>query len=211
MKIKYLAILIPLASSAIEAREIDVSNDINRNFYIGYSQQYDNGCSVYTLSYVEHDKYILKASDKCSDLSDDKLYKDMVASMKTIKATSNSPSFAHFSAVELENRRLLEHSPFLKTENQDYIPSSGYPTQFCVDGEKDSYFFADISNHEQGGWNVAYKDPGRSGKLVRFGAWQIALHGEVILIHPLSGQSVVFNQDGTRACGFVNKYRHPNG
>lgn len=202
MKIKLFAFALVLLPAAVLARDIDVSNSPNSSFFLGYNKDYENGCRVHVWWNLR-DKYTLTAYDKCQGISDKQLYDDMVTSMREIKSKSNAPNFARYAEEKTEERRLSANSPYNQSPPSYTEPSPGYPIQFCVDNNRDLYFFADIPRYANPGWNIAYRDIGGKGEFEEMGLWQVAIHGEIILT---SGpKSTAINSAGTRPCGYSRR------
>ncbi|MFT0547500.1 hypothetical protein ACMHYO_14355 [Allopusillimonas ginsengisoli] len=204
MKIKLLVTAaLALMSAAVTAREIDASSHPDKSFFLGYDKSYENGCYVLVRSSFRG-KYTIDASDKCKDLTDEQIYNDMLESMKEVKTKSKAPNFARYADEETEKGRLSDNSPYAKSQASYVIPSPGYPIQFCVDSDMAVYFFSDIpSAYGNVGWNIAYKDVGRTGKFEKMGFWQVSMQDEIILT--LGGKSTVIPPKGTYPCGYARR------
>lgn len=137
---------------------IDISNDINKNFLVGYAYKYGEDCDVRWWAYDDVTEYLMPIGD-CKGISKERIYKDVLKQIKYVKANSNAKDFASF----------------YRNGGRNEIDSSNYRMrQFCIDSHNWTYIFLDAEAQNKPGWRYveAVGMLGGHLKTERVGFWK---------------------------------------
>lgn len=91
------------------AFNLDVTDDPNVDFFVGYKKKYGPDCEIgYWQSRWETSH--LMSPDECSNITPEQVYKDIIAEMQKIKKISNAQDFiSYYSELERHKKEALEH------------------------------------------------------------------------------------------------------
>lgn len=83
--------------------------------------------------------------------------------------------------------------------------SPGYPIQFCLTGDRGTYFFTENYTSLKPGWHPIYLYRGQLGESgERVGYWQMTIEGTVIATSD-TGSTVIYGHE-TQPCGYVRPH-----
>lgn len=154
------ALLVSL-STPVLAVEIDITDDPNKDFFIGYSMKYPpSDCEVIWFASQWETEYIMGMGN-CDSVSNERAYKDLMKTMESVKSKSKATNFAEFQR-EIKS----------KTKKNRLR---------CLDTHSGTYIFLPAEAHNRPGWFYLDKlhNGGRLDTSIA-GYWREAKNGNLI-------------------------------
>ncbi|RIY41943.1 hypothetical protein [Neopusillimonas maritima] len=94
-KLAIAALLAAFVAPSV-AVEIDITDDPNKEFFIGYRMEYPpSDCEVIWFASQWQREYLMGMGN-CDHVSNDRAYRDIIKTMKSVKSRSNAANFADY-------------------------------------------------------------------------------------------------------------------
>lgn len=176
------AILMSFAAP-LAAVEIDITEDPNSEFFIGYRMKYPpSDCEVIWFASQWQRNYLMGVGN-CERVSNDRAYRDIMNAMKSVKAKSNAANFS-------------EYQREIKSKIKPETPKTRLR---CVDTHSGTYVFLRAEARNKPGW--FYLDKLRNGGRLNAGIvgyWKEVKGGNLIADFGISTVNV--NMDNVYDC-----------
>ncbi|WP_164461401.1 MULTISPECIES: hypothetical protein [Alcaligenes] len=197
MRKNLLITLLFFISTSAFSLSLDITNHPHKDYLIGYKRSYPGDCDVVWWASRWNTEHIISVG-QCAGIGEDRVIFDMNSLMEHLKNTTNHKNFSEYNkAIELNDHKAASKSPY------GLSPSTGYPVQFCLDGDRGRYFFSSRNTSFRPGWKSIYliRDSKGNEKMEQVGYWQVTMEGTVIATSDVA--STVIYEHGTKPCGYV--------
>lgn len=135
--------------------DLDVTNDPNVGFFVGYTKKYGPHCEI-NFWQSRWETNHLMSPDECSNVTREQVYKDINSEMQRVRNVSKAESFAdYYREVDQRRKDELEY-------------------QFCLDKIDHVLIFTKAGVKDKPGWNyIAYSKFSRYGSVNKtVGSWK---------------------------------------
>jgi len=122
---------------AAKAMAIDITNDVNRDFILGYKYEYNENCVVTWWASPSGGEFLM-TPDECKGISEKRVYRDMLKQIEYVKASSNAENFSSFYRMGGKN----------KIDEDNFRIH-----QFCINSDSLTYLFLNAPAQNKPGWN----------------------------------------------------------
>jgi len=173
-KLAIAALLAALAAPSV-AVEIDITDDPNKEFFIGYRMKYPpSDCEVIWFAAQWQREYLM-GTGNCDHVTNERAYQDLMKTMKSVKLKSSAANFADY-------RREAEGKARAETAKNRLR---------CLDVSSGTYLFLPAEAPNRPGWFILDKlHNGGRLNVSAAGYWQETQGGNLLADFGISAVSV---------------------